>query len=67
MRGIRIESARRWDFGLACGSLSLVMLVATGALHSQHHIPRSAQALSAVSFAKFALVKRPDGASRPQR
>jgi hypothetical protein len=25
------------------------------------------QALSAVSFAEFALVKRPDGASRPQR
>jgi hypothetical protein len=32
MREIRIEKAR-WDFGLACGSLSLVMLLLIGERH----------------------------------
>jgi hypothetical protein len=31
---------------LACASLSLVMLVLTGALYSQHHKPRAAPVLS---------------------
>jgi hypothetical protein len=53
--------------GLACGSLSLVVLLLTSALHIQYHKPRPARALSAVSFTEFALVKKPDGASRPKR
>lgn len=53
--------------GLACGSLSLVMLLLTSVLHSQYHKPRPARALSVVSFTEFALVKKPDGASRPKR
>jgi hypothetical protein len=63
MREIRVEGARRWDFGLACGSLSLVMLVLTGAPHhSQHHKPRSAQAVPA--FAELVLLKRQDVSRR---
>jgi hypothetical protein len=67
MRKIGIE---RLDagLGLACGSLSLVMLLLTSVLHSQYHKPRPARALSVVSFTEFAaLVKRPESASRPKR
>jgi hypothetical protein len=53
--------------GLACGSVSLVMLLLTSVLHSQYHKPRPARALSAMSFTEFALVKKPDGAGRPKR
>jgi hypothetical protein len=33
MRDIWIEKSRLWDLGLACGSLSLVMLLLTSVLH----------------------------------
>jgi hypothetical protein len=45
MRHIAIEKAGRWDLALACASLSLVMLVLTGVLYSQHHKPRAAPVL----------------------
>ena len=45
MRHIAIETAGRWDLALACASLSLVMLVLTGVLHSQHHKTRAAPVL----------------------
>jgi hypothetical protein len=45
MRHIEIEKAERWDLALACASLSLVMLILIGVLHSQHHKPRAAPAL----------------------
>jgi peptidoglycan/LPS O-acetylase OafA/YrhL len=45
MRHIEIEKIGRWDLALACASLSLVMLVLTGLLYSQHHKPRAAPVL----------------------
>jgi hypothetical protein len=45
MRHIAIEKAGRWDLALACASLSLVMLVLTGVLYSQHHKPPAAPVL----------------------
>jgi hypothetical protein len=45
MRHIASERAERWDLALACASLSLVMLVLTGVLYSQHHKPRAAPVL----------------------
>ena len=45
MRQIAFEKAGRWDLALACASLSLVMLVLTGVLYSQHHKPRAAPVL----------------------
>jgi hypothetical protein len=45
MRHIEIEKIGRWDLALACASLSLVMLVLTGVLYSQHHKPRAAPVL----------------------
>jgi len=67
MRENRMEKARCWDIGLACGSLSLVMLLLTSVLHSQYHKPRAPRAVSAVPFAEFALIKKPDSVSRPGR
>jgi hypothetical protein len=45
MRNIATENFGRWDLALACASLSLVMLVLTGVLYSQHHKPRAAPVL----------------------
>jgi hypothetical protein len=45
MRHIAIDKTARWDVALACASLSLVMLVLTGVLYSQHHEPRAAPVL----------------------
>jgi hypothetical protein len=45
MRHIVIEKVGRWDLALACASLSLVMLVLTGVLYSQHHKSRAAPVL----------------------
>ena len=67
MRDIRIEKARRWDLTLACGALSLVMLLLTSVLHTQHHKPRAERALAAMSFAEVAPVKKPDSVLRPER
>jgi hypothetical protein len=63
------SGSKRLDagLGLACGSLSLVMLLLTSVLHNQYHKPRPARDLSVMSFTEFALVKRPDAALRPQR
>jgi hypothetical protein len=64
------SGSKRLDagLGLACGSLSLVMLLLTSVLHGQYHKQRPARALSTVSFTEFAaLVKRPDNASRHKR
>jgi hypothetical protein len=36
---------RQIDLAMACASLSLVMLVLTGVLYSQHHKPRAALAM----------------------
>jgi hypothetical protein len=58
-RGARLD--------LACGSLSLVMLLLTSVLHHQDHKLRPTRVLSAVHFTEFALVKRPDSASRLKR
>ena len=41
MRHIEFEKVGRWDLALACASLSLVMLVLTGVLYSQHHKSRA--------------------------
>jgi hypothetical protein len=48
MRHIVIEKAGRWDLALACASLSLVMLVLTGVLYSQHHKPQAAPVLARI-------------------
>jgi hypothetical protein len=40
-----IEKVGRWDLALACALLSLVMLVLTGVLYSQHHKPPAAPVL----------------------
>jgi hypothetical protein len=44
-RHIAIEKVGRWDLALACASLSLVTLVLTGVLCSQHHKPPAAPVL----------------------
>jgi hypothetical protein len=36
------RKAGRWDIALACGSLTLVMLVLTGVFHGQDQKPRTA-------------------------
>jgi hypothetical protein len=67
MRETWIEKARCWDLTLACGSLSLVMLLLTSVLHIQHRKPEAARASVAISFAEFAQIKKPDSVSRPGR
>jgi hypothetical protein len=45
MRDIVIEKLGRWDLALASASFTLVMLVLTGVLYSQHHQARASLVL----------------------